>query len=60
MGKFSRHTSFFTFSVICLIDTLFFLRFVPETKGKSLEEIVMPLARYGQNLIEGFSRVVYW
>ncbi|MCP4784689.1 MAG: sugar porter family MFS transporter [Fuerstiella sp.] len=33
------HTGFFTSGFICLIATLFFFRYVPETKGKSLEEI---------------------
>ena len=31
--------SFFTFAGFCLIATVFFYRFIPETKGKSLEEI---------------------
>ncbi|NND07906.1 MAG: sugar porter family MFS transporter [Saprospiraceae bacterium] len=30
---------FFTFSIMCLFAVLFFYKFVPETKGKSLEEI---------------------
>jgi MFS transporter, SP family, arabinose:H+ symporter len=32
-------TSFFIFAGFCLAGTLFFYRLVPETKGKSLEEI---------------------
>ena len=33
------HTGFYTFAVIGFVATLFFWRFVPETKGRSLEEI---------------------
>ena len=39
VDRYGMHTGFFTFSAICLIATLFFWRYVPETKGKSLEEI---------------------
>lgn len=38
-ARLGMHAAFFTSAVICLFATLFFYRFVPETKGRSLEEI---------------------
>ena len=39
VGKAGMNIGFFTFAVFCFFATLFFFAFVPETKGKSLEEI---------------------
>ncbi len=39
VASFGMHIGFFTFGAICLVATLFFWKFVPETKGKSLEQI---------------------
>ena len=39
VAKFGMHVGFFTFAVICTIATVFFWKLVPETKGRSLEEI---------------------
>ncbi len=39
VASFGMHVGFFTFGAICFVATLFFWKFVPETKGKSLEQI---------------------
>jgi SP family arabinose:H+ symporter-like MFS transporter len=39
VNRFGMDIGFFTFSGICLVATIFFWRMVPETKGRSLEEI---------------------
>jgi SP family arabinose:H+ symporter-like MFS transporter len=39
VNRFGMHIGFFTFSGICLAATIFFWRMVPETKGRSLEDI---------------------
>ncbi len=39
VSRAGMNTGFFAFSGVCFIATLFFYRMVPETKGKSLEEI---------------------
>lgn len=39
VASFGMHTGFLTSAAICLVATVFFFKLVPETKGKSLEEI---------------------
>ncbi len=39
VSTLGMHTGFFTFATICFVATVFFWKFVPETKGRSLEEI---------------------
>ena len=42
--KYGMYAGMFTFSAICLVATIFFWKLVPETKGRSLEEISRQLA----------------
>lgn len=39
VAKIGMNAGFFTFAGTCFIATIFFFRFVPETRAKSLEEI---------------------
>ena len=39
VATYGMHTGFLTFAAICFVGTAFFWRLVPETKGRSLEEI---------------------
>ena len=48
-GRFGMHTVFLTFAGVCCVATLFFWWCVPETKGKSLEEIEAYWLKKGKN-----------
>ena len=39
LSKFNHGFSFWLYGVFCLVTVLFVLKFLPETKGKTLEEI---------------------
>jgi SP family arabinose:H+ symporter-like MFS transporter len=39
VAALGMHAGFFTFAAICCVATVFFWKLVPETKGKSLEQI---------------------
>jgi MFS transporter, SP family, arabinose:H+ symporter len=39
VARLGMHTGFLTFAVICSVATFYFWKMVPETRGKSLEEI---------------------
>jgi SP family arabinose:H+ symporter-like MFS transporter len=38
-AQLGMHSAFFTSAAICTVATLFFWKYVPETKGRTLEEI---------------------
>ncbi|HEX9007061.1 MAG TPA: MFS transporter, partial [Bacteroidota bacterium] len=38
-AQFGLGASFLTFALICTVATFFFWRLVPETRGRTLEEI---------------------
>lgn len=46
-SKFGMHVPFFVFGASCFVGTLFSYYFVPETKGKTLEEIQKELKGTG-------------
>jgi hypothetical protein len=43
--SFGMHAGFFASSMICLVATVFFWAMVPETKGRSLEDIELHWTR---------------
>lgn len=51
VATFGMHAGFFTSAGICLVATVFFFRLVPETKGKSLEEIERSWNRIGEEKV---------
>lgn len=44
-GSFGMHVSFYFFGIYCIVSTVLIITYVPETKGKTLEEIQMILKR---------------
>ena len=49
VAKIGMNVGFFTFAGMCLIATVFFYKYIPETKGKSLEEIEKYWAKKGES-----------
>jgi MFS family permease len=45
LEKLSGGTTFFLFALICLTNLLYVWRYVPETKGKTLEELEAEFSR---------------
>jgi len=57
VAAFGLHTGFFTFAAICVASTLFFWKVVPETKGKTLEEIEQHWLREERGVGDGEHRI---
>lgn len=45
LEKLSGGTTFLVFALICLVNLLYVIRYVPETKGKTLEELEKEFAK---------------
>ena len=45
-------TTFFLFAALCVVALVFVWRFVPETKGRSLEEIQERWVRNGDRMLD--------
>jgi amino acid transporter len=45
LEKLSGGTTFLVFALICLANFIYVVKYVPETKGKSLEELEKELER---------------
>lgn len=52
LGTFGLHVPFFLFGMCCLVATFFSYYFVPETKGKTLEEIQQTLRGEKKEVVE--------
>ncbi len=50
VSKTGMGAGFFTFAVFCLAGTIFFFYFIPETKGRSLEEIERYWKKFGDEV----------
>jgi MFS transporter, SP family, xylose:H+ symportor len=48
IGKFNHAFPFWVYGLLCLVEIVFVWRMVPETKGKSLEDIERSLTRRGR------------
>lgn len=50
LQKLSGGTTFLIFALICLANLLYVLKYVPETKGKTLEQLEKELGDRGENI----------